>query len=782
MKRIALTFFLFLMVIFGYGQFGTPDNDDCSDAIELTVNESCSFSTYDNSNATDSGEDDPSCGNYHPNMSSHGDVWFKVTIPYNGPVTFDTKDVDFTDGAMAIYTGADCNNLTEIECDDDGSDNASMPMIKRSFSSGDVVWIRFWEYGGDKEGDFQICVWQLEPPANDLPCGAIELTVNESCSFSTYDNSNATDSGEPDPGCANYYGDNGGYGDVWFKITVPYDGFVTFDTDDIDFTDSGMAIYSGSDCNNLTKIECDDDDSDNGYMSMIQKSFDEGDVIWIRIWERGGNDQGEFKICVWEPVPPSNDSPCGAIELTVGDAAVSSTNLGSSNSGVTTPDCANYDESGTVFDVWYYSIVPDNGVMTIETSEASSTPKVTDTGLEVYHGSCSDLCDIECDDYDGSGSYSKIDLTGLYPGDTIWIRIWDDGCNDGGNFKVATSTNSDPDLEASDNGDCVKAETICGDESITSNATGKGNLNELNCSNHGTLIGNEHYSTWLLFASQVDCEICFTISSADNTDYDFAIWSGIQCNPKNQPIRSSYADDSNYSGTDTGLKSTSTDVWEEEDDDNEGNASDGFVKCLQASAGDEYTMVIDNYSGNGNEFTLTWDLCQDDALDCSTLPVEFVSLRYDCSSQQLLWQTISEINNDYFTIKVGSKYNHTLQVEHEYIVKGKNNKNIKSYYDLDLDISDKYVELWQTDLDGKTNILKKIYVSCSSISRNKVSLYPNPSNGIVNISGEYENIEVYDILGKKVQIDIEGRQIIGLSSGVYIVKIDEQNPIKLFIE
>jgi hypothetical protein len=67
-----------------------------------------------------------------------------------------------------------------------------------------------------------------------------------------------------------------------------------------------MAIYSGN-CGALTLIECDDDDSDNGFMPMIDRSgLTPGSTIYIRFWEYQNNNNGTFSICAWAPTPPCN--------------------------------------------------------------------------------------------------------------------------------------------------------------------------------------------------------------------------------------------------------------------------------------------------------------------------------------------------------------------------------------------------------------------------------------------------------------------------------------------
>jgi hypothetical protein len=139
-----------------------PVNDDCSGAIALTVGVDCNYDEFSNVGATDSGVSSPGCGNYQGS-----DVWFSVTVPSTGNLLIDTDTGDITDGAMAAYSG-DCANLTLIECDDDDSDNGSMPKLELSgLTAGETIYIRFWEYGGNTFGSFSICVTNFCPAPSD---------------------------------------------------------------------------------------------------------------------------------------------------------------------------------------------------------------------------------------------------------------------------------------------------------------------------------------------------------------------------------------------------------------------------------------------------------------------------------------------------------------------------------------------------------------------------------------------------------------------------------------
>jgi hypothetical protein len=63
-----------------------------------------------------------------------------------------------------------------------------------------------------------------------------------------------------------------------------------------------MALYTGN-CETLSLLAC--YESNSGYNSRASSAFlfDQvpGDTIWIRVWEAGGDDNGLFSICSYDP-------------------------------------------------------------------------------------------------------------------------------------------------------------------------------------------------------------------------------------------------------------------------------------------------------------------------------------------------------------------------------------------------------------------------------------------------------------------------------------------------
>lgn len=153
-------------------------------------------------------------------------------------------------------------------------------------------------FGGSiKDFDLQITAPPIPPP-NDLCSGAIELFSNVNCLGQTFTNLVATDSGElPAPGCAGYAG-----GDVWFTYEVNSTGEFTVETLPGVITDGGLAVYSGS-CGALSLEAC-NDDAGVGLMSLITLTGrTPGEIVYIRVWELGNNNNGTFDICITTPVP-----------------------------------------------------------------------------------------------------------------------------------------------------------------------------------------------------------------------------------------------------------------------------------------------------------------------------------------------------------------------------------------------------------------------------------------------------------------------------------------------
>ncbi len=148
------------------------------------------------------------------------------------------------------------------------------------------------------------------------------LELGASCDYQIFSNEEVITSGVASPGCDNFQGN-----DLWFEVIVPESGSFIARGSEIDFSNAGMALYTGE-CGNLTLIEC-DEDSGSGQMPRIDaEDLEPGSSVYLRFWERSNNSFGDFRICVYDPnMEPLADAGIGAVS--VGGNAQSSSGIAS---------------------------------------------------------------------------------------------------------------------------------------------------------------------------------------------------------------------------------------------------------------------------------------------------------------------------------------------------------------------------------------------------------------------------------------------------------------------
>ncbi|OUR92680.1 hypothetical protein A9Q87_06480 [Flavobacteriales bacterium 34_180_T64] len=283
---------IFAALFFVSNTFGQSNN--CDNTALFTVNATCMYVPFVANNGTSTYLDASGTGCSADNSI---DAWASFVA------TSTQTTIDYIPGAydaiMTIYSGT-CGALNYETCSN-AVGVAAMESITLTTVVGTTYRIRV-QSASLPLATGVICIYDAAAsgtPASDEPCTATPLTVNATCTFSTFDSTGATDSSPADPGCADYQGQ-----DVWFSAVVPASGNLTIDTDDNGtVTDSGIALYTGT-CGALTLVECNDDDSPNGgLMSTITRSgLTPGSTVYIRFWEYGGG-TGTFDICANDPPP-----------------------------------------------------------------------------------------------------------------------------------------------------------------------------------------------------------------------------------------------------------------------------------------------------------------------------------------------------------------------------------------------------------------------------------------------------------------------------------------------
>ena len=126
-------------------------NDNASGAITLVVNDPYITGTNDGSTSSTTAPT-PTGPSYYG-----ADVWYKVVVPSGGKIQIRTSALVLTDVVLETYSGT-ASSLSYVCYNDDSLSSVNaMPYIELSDrSSGETIWIRVWDYGGDNVGTFKI--------------------------------------------------------------------------------------------------------------------------------------------------------------------------------------------------------------------------------------------------------------------------------------------------------------------------------------------------------------------------------------------------------------------------------------------------------------------------------------------------------------------------------------------------------------------------------------------------------------------------------------------------
>jgi gliding motility-associated-like protein len=286
--------------------------NECSSATPITPTfTQCTYQAGSSGNGTQSMASCSGGGN------ADDDVWYSF-VANSTEMDIKVSPTVGYDAVIQLFSGT-CGSLTSILCQDVNGLNGLEDLQASGLSVGVTYYFRVYHYGvGSGTSTFNVCVTGLAPSTNNTPCNAYSLPpVTPSCNYLTFTNLGSAGSAVPAPtGCGGSSPFQGGYagGDVWFSVVVPASGKLDIHTDGIDFSDGAMALYSGS-CASPVLVKCDDDGSPGDGILMphiYQTGLTPGATMWIRVWEYGNNNNGEFSLCV---TTPDNDNCINAQQI-----------------------------------------------------------------------------------------------------------------------------------------------------------------------------------------------------------------------------------------------------------------------------------------------------------------------------------------------------------------------------------------------------------------------------------------------------------------------------------
>ncbi|MCK4660216.1 MAG: proprotein convertase P-domain-containing protein [Phycisphaerae bacterium] len=150
-----------------------PPNDFCADAIDITATPYSDLGV-DVPNATDDANVDPSCDTYSNSEANNG-VWYTYTPSVDCDATITVSGLDTV---TSLWTGADCDNLTQFGCEDDQTSVWNL-------TAGTKYWIvvsYFFSYAPTTQIDFSFdCV--VPDGACCLPDGTCQALSAPDCAL-----------------------------------------------------------------------------------------------------------------------------------------------------------------------------------------------------------------------------------------------------------------------------------------------------------------------------------------------------------------------------------------------------------------------------------------------------------------------------------------------------------------------------------------------------------------------------------------------------------------------
>lgn len=344
-----------------------PANDTCQTAIDLgtltsPITDTTAVALNDNLSV---------CGFGGNVVASNAvDVYYFINVPAGSTLTIGQTDNAY-DSANVVFYG-DCDNPTQIACFDD-NDLTTTVWANDTGSDQNVYWVQ--DGWGVGSGQYTLA-WSVVACTNAVA----EYNVIADCANGEqfFVEANVTDMGSAT------------------SLTISDDQGSAPQT----ISQAG-AVQFGPFPNNTPVIitVTNDQDSDCAVTSPTMNQI----------------------AC-----PPSNDDCDNPITLVVGNDITSNpvegSVAGATNSGtLPAPGCASFNGG----DIWYTVQVPADGNITFETSGAQGVDTF-DSGIAVYSGTCDSLTLLGCDDdAAATNNFSYLDLTGLNPGEMIYLRLWE---------------------------------------------------------------------------------------------------------------------------------------------------------------------------------------------------------------------------------------------------------------------------------------------------------------------------------------------------------------------
>jgi gliding motility-associated-like protein len=404
-------------------------NNDCINATTIISSTNCEEVSGDGTYASQS---------FSPCSGSAGaandDVWYKFTAT-STKENISVYASKFYDPVIEVYTS--CNTpINPAICNDINFPVNGFGTISLNTIPNTTYYYRVYDKNTTNNYPLTFSTCVTHAPINDDCNGAIKITSGSTCNEINAEGTYATKSVGT---TANCLGDDAD--DVWFKFTA---------------TNTNQTIYvnANQNYNPIVQLYSNCSNSPTPFPSSVNSCNDiryptggvgsntftgltVGNEYFYRVYDTGNTIKTplKFSTCVTNPPDaPINDNPCKATLITPKlscDFQTFTNEAATATSGISIPKCGTLAPN----DVWFKTVVPFSGSLTIDTKELT----VVDGTIAVYKGTCNSLLELNCDINTGTGEMPKLALTNLSPGDTIWIRFWSDKTSATGSFGICVT-------------------------------------------------------------------------------------------------------------------------------------------------------------------------------------------------------------------------------------------------------------------------------------------------------------------------------------------------------
>ncbi|MEI7597541.1 MAG: PKD domain-containing protein [Bacteroidota bacterium] len=348
--------------VFVYAQ---PGNDNCSNAINLTIGGACTSGT--NINATLNGTSPTGCAMGFGSSLANKDVWYSFTATSSQSIVSvqnngNTNPLTNFNVVVSAYTSCSGSSIACVNANGNGGNED----LIFSTTAGTTYYIRVDGTTaaalGGPTGNFCISVNEFNPPANDACTNAINLVIDAPCINGTNMSSSADG---PTPNCSS--GTSYANKTVWYKFTAtgPWTSIEgKYISGDLNLIIAVFPNCTGS------AIKCINTNGDQGDEALLVPTT-AGTTYYVRVDGSGSgflgiggsSPNGDFCISATNvDMPPSPDGNCeNAMPFCTGE-----TYFFPAATGTTAVAGPEYACLQTIPNpAWYYMKIKDAGNITL---------------------------------------------------------------------------------------------------------------------------------------------------------------------------------------------------------------------------------------------------------------------------------------------------------------------------------------------------------------------------------------------------------------------------------